>query len=377
MKIELKYVNPEPRGGRTYYYFRRSGVRIALPGVPGTREFQEAYDDAISQHAPELRKKIRGNGARGTVDWAIIQFKSSEQWKELSDSTKDVYNRRFDWLRENYGGELLAAFDRRIIKRIRNLPEFKDRTSVADAIVDRLGALWNFVDEFTDLELPGINPTTGVRPRHEAGDPHPAWPEELCRAFEAYPHPRMVTAYFLLRYTGQRRGDCSMMKRSDFNHATREMFVVQEKTGAKIWVPAPQRLLDHLASLPQEPGDYILMSPKGDRYASTSLTNLICGITADLDFTTTDSKGKKRGYSPHGLRHLCGAELAEAGCTIDQVMSILGHATEKQARRYVEQANKRRMAHEGNRRREEMYARQATEKAINAAPNVRKIKDAS
>lgn len=376
MKIELKYVNPEARGGRTYYYFRRNGVRIALPGVPGAREFQEAYDDAISQHAPELRKKVRGNGVRGTLDWAIIQFKQSEQWEALSDSTKDVYNRRFDWLRENYGGELITAFDRRIIKRIRNLPEFRDRTSVADAIVDRIGALWNFVDEFTDVELPGINPTLGVRARHEAGDPHPAWPEDLCKAFEAYRHPRMVTAYFLMRYTGQRRGDCCEMKWSDFNQATREMFVVQEKTGTKVWVPAPQRLLDQLRSLERE-GDYILMSPKGDRYASTSITNLVCAITAELGFTTSDSKGRKRGYSPHGLRHLCGAELTEAGCSTDLVMSILGHKTEKQARRYQEQANKRRMAHEGNRRREEMYSRQATEKAIEVAPNVRKISGAN
>jgi len=373
MKIELKYVNREPRAGRSYYYFRRGGIRIALPGIPGTREFQEAYDDAISQHAPELRKKVRGHGARGTIDWAILELKRSEHWTGLSGSTKDVYNRRFDWLRENYGGELLAAFDRRIIKRIRNLPEFRERTSVADAIVDRIGALWNFVDEYTDLELPGINPTMGVRPRHEAGDPHPAWPEELCKAFEAYPHPRMVTAYFLMRYTGQRRGDCCNMRWSDFNQATREMFVVQEKTGTKVWVPAPQRLLDYLRTVERE-GDYILMSPKGDRYASTSVTNIVCGITAELGFTTTDSKGRKRGYSPHGLRHLCGGELTEAACSTDLVMSILGHRTEKQARRYQEQANKRRMAHEGNRRREQMYARQERNKAIDATSNVRRIK---
>jgi len=373
MKINLKYVSPELRGKRTYYNFRRNGMRIPLPGAPGTREFQDAYDDAISQHAAELRKRMRGNGARGSIDWAIIAFKKSEQWEGLSDSTRDVYNRRFDWLRENYGGELMAAFDRRIIKRIRNLPAFRDRTSVADAIVDRIGALWNFVDEFTDVELPGINPTLGVRARHEAGDPHPAWPEELCKAFEAYPHSRMVTAYFLMRYTGQRRGDCCEMKWSDFNQATREMFVVQEKTGTKVWVPAPQRLLDHLRTLEHD-GDYILMSPKGDRYASTSITNLICGITAELGFATTDSKGRRRGYSPHGLRHLCGAELTEAGCSTDLVMSILGHKTEKQARRYQEQANKRRMAHEGNRRREEMYARQERNDAIDATSNVRRIK---
>jgi hypothetical protein len=116
------------------------------------------------------------------------------------------------------------------------------------------------------------------------------------------------------------------------------------------------------------------MSPKGDRHAKTSITNLICGITVELGYTTIDSKGKKRGYSPHGLRHLCGGELAEAGCSNRQIMSVLGHLTEKQVQRYVEQANRRRMAHDAQRMRDEMYARQATEAAIEAAPNVTKIR---
>jgi hypothetical protein len=45
------------------------------------------------------------------------------------------------------------------------------------------------------------------------------------------------------------------------------MFVVQEMTGMKVWVPAPQTLLNYLRTLERE-GNYILMSPKGDRYAS-------------------------------------------------------------------------------------------------------------
>jgi hypothetical protein len=45
------------------------------------------------------------------------------------------------------------------------------------------------------------------------------------------------------------------------------MFVVQEMTGMKVWVPAPQALLNYLRTLERD-GNYILMSPKGDRYAS-------------------------------------------------------------------------------------------------------------
>jgi hypothetical protein len=50
-----------------------------------------------------------------------------------------------------------------------------------------------------------------------------------------------------------------------------------------------------------------------------------------------------------------------------------GHLSEKQVQRYVEQASRRRMAHDAQRMRDEMYERQAVEKAIEAAPNVTRI----
>jgi len=48
---------------------------------------------------------------------------------------------------------------------------------------------------------------------------------------------------------------------------------------------------------------------KGEPWAHTSITNEIIVTTRELGFQTTDSKGKPRSYSPHGLRHLCGIEL--------------------------------------------------------------------
>ena len=141
----------------------------------------------------------------------------------------------------------------------------------------------------------------------------------------------MVTAYFLLRYTGQRKGDVCSMRWSDFDG--RRIHVVQEKTGTKLWVPAHIRLRNYLASLPHE-GEFILTSPKGGAYRKTSVTNLVCSIASELGF---------KGHSPRGLRHLAGASLAEAGCTVPQIMAVLGHLTEKQALHYVRQANRIRL----------------------------------
>jgi integrase len=50
------------------------------------------------------------------------------------------------------------------------------------------------------------------------------------------------------------------------------------------------------------------------------------------------------GYSCHGLRHLAGAALAEAGATVDEIMSMLGHTMQEMTRLYVQQANRKIMA---------------------------------
>jgi hypothetical protein len=42
--IRLKYVHAfRDRYGTWRYYFRRHGIRTALPGIPGSTEFMEAY----------------------------------------------------------------------------------------------------------------------------------------------------------------------------------------------------------------------------------------------------------------------------------------------------------------------------------------------
>jgi hypothetical protein len=72
MNIKLPYVVRVKARGRYYYYFRtgvdaagRGGTRIALPGHPGTREFQDAYQLALREHAPHLQQQSRQRGGAG------------------------------------------------------------------------------------------------------------------------------------------------------------------------------------------------------------------------------------------------------------------------------------------------------------------------
>jgi integrase len=51
-----------------------------------------------------------------------------------------------------------------------------------------------------------------------------------------------------------------------------------------------------------------------------------------------------RGYSVHGLRKNAAQALAEAECSISEIMSITGHRSPAMALHYAKHAEKRRLA---------------------------------
>jgi len=331
-KVTLAYVNSfRDRHGRVRYYFRKGGKRIALPGAPGTAVFMEAYEQELAKAAPHVLVR-QGRSRRlteGTLAWVIDEYKKSAAWKKCKPSTQEVYNRRFDWLRERYGQADFRSFTEDGVRKIRN--KLREHPSVADAVVDKIGMLWAFAKEHLGIKL-GPNPAREVASIHTDHEPHKAWPETLCRAFEALTNPRLVRAYYLLRYSGQRRSDVVRMRTSMFDGTAIE--VVQEKTGTYVWIPCHRRLREHLTATGIQ-GEYLLSNTWEKPYRETSLTNLVCSACKELGFP---------GYSPHGLRHLAGAALAEAGCSMDEVMAVLGHLTEDEAREYVRQARRKVMA---------------------------------
>jgi integrase len=96
--------------------------------------------------------------------------------------------------------------------------------------------------------------------------------------------------------------------------------------------------------------------------------------TRDLDFQTLDSKGRPRFYSPHGLRHLCGIELAHAGAADPQIAAVLGHSTMKQVQVYRSQANQLVLARSAQNLRDKMYRQDLHDAMVKVATNVTKLR---
>jgi integrase len=333
-KVELAYVNSfTDRHGRTRYYFRKGRKRTALP-APTSEAFNEEYTALLAEHAPQLilRQGRAVPVLTGTLGWVIQKFKDeSPEWKAAAESTRIVYNRRLDWLREKYGKAEFASIDEEGVRNIRN--ELKEFPSVADGVVDWIGRLWRYAKEhIKELGKLGPNPANEVASLHKKHVSHPIWPPALVEALEHHPNPMVRRAYFLIRYTGQRRSDVVKMRDTHFDGSAIE--VVQQKTGTYCWIPCHTRLREHFAQDGIRDG-YLLANSYGNPYKGTSLTNLICATCTALGFP---------GYSPHGGRHLAGSALAEAGCSLHEIMSILGHLTEAEAAVYVRQAQRKVMA---------------------------------
>lgn len=330
-KLTLPYVNSyRDRHGRLRHYFRRGAFREALNGLPGSPAFMEDYGRLITLHATDKAPTAvkRHAAGRGTLAWVIQQYRASKLWREIKPASQGVYERRLQYLEVNFGVAEFASFDERGVRAIRN--KLLATPSVADATVAMVGRLWRFAKEHLDVPL-GPDPTREVANVHTAKEHHTAWPEELCSAIERHKNPMVVRAYFLLRYTAQRRSDVARMKAAQFDGTAVELF--QVKTGTFVWMPAHRALREHLATTGID-GEYLLQHARGP-FSENGLSRLIRVAVEEAGFP---------GYSPHGLRHLAGSALAEAGASIHEIMAVLGHKTPAQAMEYTEQANRKKLA---------------------------------
>ena len=121
--LRLKYVHSFiDKTGRVRYYFRHSGKRWALPGVPGSTEFSLRYD--------QLRRECISTNSTGrqrsgllthTLGSVIQKWVASEDFTLIGHSTKRQYRRRaFDHIKELCGRALIADLHEEHVREIRS-----------------------------------------------------------------------------------------------------------------------------------------------------------------------------------------------------------------------------------------------------------------
>jgi integrase len=330
--MRLRYVHSfVDRTGRVRFYFRHRGKRWPLSGRPGSVEFAARYD--------ELRRDCikpepgRGNIAFGpsSLGAVIEKYIASESFTSKAHHTRRQYRRILDRIKELCGRALITDLREEHVREIRS--RFLPATFTADEAVMLLSMLWLFAKEHLALRL-GPNPTMDVRKLHKQSWAHEPWPPAVIEKFraEARPKPNAALALLLLLYTGQRAGDVAAMKWQRYDGKGIE--VRQQKTDELLWIPCHSKLtaaLDHA----ERKSEFILTTQLGSGYSDGAFCNMIAEATAQI--------GAKE-YTAHGLRKNAAIALAQAGCTVHQIMAITGHKTWKQAMHYTQRAGQKQLA---------------------------------
>jgi integrase len=333
--VRLKYVHAfVDRHGRPRHYFRRHGKRVPLPGLPGSREFQEAYAAALdgSPIAPIVTAPGADRTLPGTVNAMIVGYLGSAAFEKLASASQLQYRRIFEGLRREHGSRSIAALERRHV-----VVMVDAKAATPAAARDFLRCLRLLVQYAIKLGIRQDDPTASVRVKMPKTGGFCTWTEDDIAAFQAaYPvgtKPRL--ALELLLGTALRCADVVRVGRGNVRDGT-IMGITQQKTKAALPpIPITDALADAINAAAPSEHVVFLVNEHGRSFTAKAFGKW---------FTKQCHRVGLRGLSPHGLRKAACRRLAEAGCSANEIAAISGHASLNEVARYTRAADQARMA---------------------------------
>jgi integrase len=326
-KIKLRYVDEYiDRTGKLRRYFRKGGKRIGpLTGEPGSEEFMTAYAAYLAEK-PAAAKITQHADSLGRL---IIDFYGSRFYTDLKPSSRQLYKYALEPIAKAHGHRSASTMPAEAAEKIINQigAEKPGMANLTRAVLRRLFQFAVKTKRRKD------NPMVGVEP-FKVGEHH-TWTDTELKQFEDKWRlgTRQRLAYALLLYTGQRVGDVARMSRADV--ADGLIHVVQQKTGAELWVPIHPELQRAMSSFPAM-GLTLIGDAAGRPLKRPALSAL-------MRSAIKEAKLPSRCVS-HGLRKAAMRRLAEAESTANQIASISGHKTLKEVERYTKAADQKKMA---------------------------------
>lgn len=253
-----------------------------------------------------------------------------------SPITRSTYRNILERFRREHGDKRVAMLRRKDV--VAMLAAKAETPGAANHWLRMLRTLMRFA---IDEEMIEVDPTARVKDIKTKSSGFHSWTEREIAAFEAR-HPvgtKARLALALLLHTAQRRADVVLMGPQHVRVGLRgtELYVKQQKTGNELLIPVVpdlQRVLDatpckHLTFLTTAYGQPFTAAGFGGWFRERC-----------------DEAGLPQ-CSAHGLRKAACRRLAEAECSASQIAAISGHKTLREVQRYVEAADKTRLARSG------------------------------
>ena len=324
-KIKLKFVNTYRDSLRSY--FRKGNTRGPLPGAVGSKEFMQAYAAYLGGEKVEAPKTVLTD--EGSFGRLVTAFYQSREYRDsLKPSSQRTYRKVLDPLTETHGhrdANIPHQFAAKLIHDIgTKRPAMANLTRAILQKVYRVGLREG---------LCSANPFLGIE-AYKVGSHH-SWTEGELRQFEErWPvGTRERLAYALLLHTAQRVGDVAKMRRHDIVDG--ELHVIQEKTGAELYLPVVPELEQAMRGYPAR-GMTLIGTETGAPLTAATLSLLMRKAIREAGLP-----GKCKS---HGLRKSALRRLAEEGKTEKQIASVSGHRSLREIARYTAAADQRRLA---------------------------------
>lgn len=333
-KLPLHVVREVSRHGKVKYFYRiGKGVRVRLPDDINSREFKEAYKQAVAGY--KLTEVPRGIPTQPySLRWLIDRYRESSTWRAFSIATQRQRENIFIEAIKRSNNARYTTIDRRSMAMA--VEARSDTPAQANHFLKAMRGLFSWA---LQNDYVAIDPTAGVLPLKYKSDGFAPWTmDDLLQFYDRWPvGTKARLAVELLLHTGLRRSD---VVRAGQQHMRGNIFSIKTlKTGSQITVEFPKALLDVISVTETGPNSF-LISESGKPFETASFGNWFRDRCNDAEI-------KK---SAHGLRKLSATLAAEAGAATHELMAQYGWSNVKQAELYTKGADRVRLGIKNSKR---------------------------
>lgn len=299
--VRLEGVHVVRSKGRAYHYAWRGGPR--LPGAPGSPEYVAAFHEA---HKARKRPKT------GTLKEAIVTYRASAAYENLSDSTRRAYGAHLDLIEAKFGTTPWAVLGDRRFKAdaIDWRDTMRDTPRQADYALGTFRRLLEHAKE--DRGLLTENVLDGIKTLHRSNRSDSIWSADEVERFNAVASPELRWALALGVHTGLRQGDLIRLPWGAFNGS--RFTLRTSKTDKRVIIPAHATCQALMAAIPKRQL-VILTTARGGRQWTGD------GLRSSFGKACI-AAGVKRTF--HDLRRTAATHHIINGLPSSQVALIMG-----------------------------------------------------
>jgi integrase len=335
-RVRLRYVigfrNKKRANKRVRFYFRRRGGKaIPLPGMVGSEEFMAAYGAALAatSNAPTDFGAVRT--APGTVDALVVNYYKSAAWLSLAEDSRRTRRYIIERFRADHGGKRVALLRRDHFEKM--LAEMTASSGVKANCIKAIRALMK-------SGIPSMlkaDPTEGIVVRRPKTPGHKPWSAAQVEQYRAYwklgTQARLVLEFAY--ETASRRGEVVRLGPQHLYHGQngeRRIRIARIKGSRDVDLPVTPELLaacnampqDHLTYIHKENGAPLAKGTLGVRFAEWAT-----------------EAGLPKHCRMHGLKKTRMTDIVLAGGNAPQLMAVSGHRDMAVAQKYIEEVFER------------------------------------